>query len=118
MTSLVIAEHDNRVLKDATAKTVAAASQLGAPVHVLVAGKNCGDVAKAAARLSGVEKVIVADADPFEKMLAEEMETLILGLASGYDAFLAPATSDGFTESMAIRSRRRLIVGSDTLFKF
>ena len=38
MTSLVIAEHDNKVLKDATAKTVSAATQLGAPVHVLVAG--------------------------------------------------------------------------------
>jgi electron transfer flavoprotein alpha subunit len=95
MASLVIADHDNRVLKDATAKTVAAASQLGAPVHVLVAGKNCGDVARAAARLSGVQKVLVADADALEKMLAEEMETLILGLASGYDAFLAPATTDG-----------------------
>jgi electron transfer flavoprotein alpha subunit len=95
MASLVIAEHDNRVLKDATAKTVAAASQLGAPVHVLVAGKNCGEVARAAARLSGVEKVLLADADAYEKMLAEEMEALILGLASGYDAFLAPATTDG-----------------------
>jgi electron transfer flavoprotein alpha subunit len=95
MASLVIAEHDNRVLKDATAKTVAAAAQLGAPVHVLVAGKNCGEVASAAARLSGVEKVLLADADAYEKMLAEEMEALILGLASGYDAFLAPATTDG-----------------------
>jgi electron transfer flavoprotein alpha subunit len=95
MASLVIAEHDNRVLKDATAKTVAAAAQLGAAVHVLVAGKGCADVATAAARLAGVEKVLVADADAFEKMLAEEMEALILGLASGYDAFLAPATSDG-----------------------
>ena len=95
MASLVIAEHDNRALKDATAKTVAAAAQLGAPVHVLVAGKNCAGVADAAARLSGVEKVLLAEGDLYEKMLAEEMEALILSLASGYDAFLAPATSDG-----------------------
>ena len=95
MASLVIAEHDNHVLKDATAKTVAAAAQLGAPVHVLVAGKNCAAVSEAAAKLSGVEKVLVADADVYEKMLAEEMEALILSLSSGYDAFLAPATTDG-----------------------
>jgi electron transfer flavoprotein alpha subunit len=95
MTTLVVAEHDNRTLKDATAKTVAAAAQLGAPVHVLVAGKDCAAVADAAARLSGVEKVLLADAEIYGKMLAEEMETLILSVASGYDAFLAPATSDG-----------------------
>jgi electron transfer flavoprotein alpha subunit len=95
MTSLVIAEHDNSALKDATAKTVAAAAQLGSPVHVLVAGKNCAAVADAAARLSGVEKVLLAEGDVYEKLLAEEMEVLILSLASGYDAFLAPATSDG-----------------------
>ncbi|HEX3430375.1 MAG TPA: FAD-binding protein [Rhizomicrobium sp.] len=95
MTTLVIAEHDNRVLKDSTAKTVAAAAQLAAPVHVLVAGKNCASVADAAARLSGVEKILLADADVYEKMLAEEMEALILSVASGYDAFLAPATTDG-----------------------
>jgi len=95
MASLVIAEHDNRILKDATAKTVTAAAQLGAPVHVLVAGRNCASVAEAAAKLSGVVKVLVADADVYEKMLAEEMEALILSLSSGYDAFLAPATTDG-----------------------
>src|SRR5205085_12618950 len=95
MASLVIAEHDNRILKDATAKTVTAAAQLGAPVHVLVAGKDCAAVAESAAKLSGVVKVLVADADVYEKMLAEEMEALILSLSSGYDAFLAPATTDG-----------------------
>lgn len=95
MASLVIAEHDNKALKDATAKTVAAAKQLGAPVHVLVAGLNCADVANAAARLSAVEKVLLADAPAYETMLAEAMEHLIVGLASNYDAFLAPATSNG-----------------------
>ena len=95
MASLVIADHDNRTLKDATAKTVAAAAQLGAPVHVLVAGQNWAVVAEAAAKLSGVEKVLLAEGDVFEKMLAEEMEGLILSLASGYEAFLAPATTDG-----------------------
>jgi electron transfer flavoprotein alpha subunit len=95
MTSLVIAEHDNKVLKDATAKTVAAASQLGAPVHVLVAGQDCGAVAEAASKLAGVEKVLVADDPIYARMLAEPMEALILSLAGNYDAILAPATTNG-----------------------
>ncbi len=95
MTSLVIAEHDNKVLKDATAKTVAAAALLGAPVHVLVAGSDCGSVAEAASKLAGVEKVLVADDPRFQRLVAEPMEALLLGLASHYDAVLAPATTNG-----------------------
>ena len=95
MTSLVIAEHDNKTLKDATAKTVAAAGQLGAPVHVLVAGSDCAAVGDAAAKLAGVEKVLVADDAQYAKMVAEPMEALILSLADTYDAILAPATTNG-----------------------
>jgi electron transfer flavoprotein alpha subunit len=95
MATLVIAEHDNEVLKDATAKTVTAASQLGAGVHILVAGENCGAVADAAAKLAGVEKVLLADDALYAKMVAETMEALILSLAGKYDAILAPATTNG-----------------------
>ena len=95
MASLVIAEHDNTVLKEATAKTVTAATQVGAPVHVLVAGQGCDAVAAAAAKLAGVEKVLVADDALYAKMVAETMETLILSLADKYDAILAPATTNG-----------------------
>ncbi len=95
MATLVIAEHDNKILKDATAKTVTAAAQLGAGVHILVAGLGCGAVAAAAAKLAGVEKVIVADDALYANMLAETMETLILSLAGKYDALLAPATTNG-----------------------
>jgi electron transfer flavoprotein alpha subunit len=95
MTALVIAEHDNKALKDATAKTVAAATQLGGPVHVLIAGHGCGDAATAASKLAGVEKVLLADAPAYAKMLAEPMEQLILSVASNYDALLAPATTNG-----------------------
>jgi electron transfer flavoprotein alpha subunit len=95
MASLVIAEHDNKSLKDATGKTVGAAAQLGAPVHILVAGQGCGAVADAAAKIAGVEKVLVADDALYARMVAEPMETLILSLAAGYDAILAPATTNG-----------------------
>ena len=61
MTSLVIAEHDNTSLKEATGKTVGAAIQLGGPVHILVAGQNCQAVAEACAKIASVEKVLLAD---------------------------------------------------------
>ncbi len=95
MATLVIAEHDNKMLKEATAKTVAAAAQLGGPVHVLVAGQGADAVAAAAAKLQGVEKVLLADDALYAKMVAETMETLILSLADKYDAILAPATTNG-----------------------
>jgi electron transfer flavoprotein alpha subunit len=95
MTSLVVAEHDNQALKEATGKTVGAAKQLGAPVHVLVAGQNCRSVAEVAAKIAGVDKVLLADDAIYAKMVAEPMEALILSLAPSYDAILAPATTNG-----------------------
>jgi len=95
MASLVVAEHDNKNLSDATAKTVAAASAVSTPVHVLVAGQNCGPVADAAAKIKGVEKVFLADDALYAHRVAETMETLLLSLAGNYDAILAPATTSG-----------------------
>jgi len=95
MASLVIAEHDNAALKDATHKTVSAAAQISTPVHVLVAGENCAAIAEAAAKIAGVEKVLLADAAIYARQLAEPMQALILSLADGYDAILAPATTTG-----------------------
>ena len=95
MASLVLAEHDNKSLSDATAKTVTAAAAISTPVHVLVAGENCGAVADAAAKIAGVEKVLLADNALYAHAVAETMETLILSLADKYDAILAPATTSG-----------------------
>jgi electron transfer flavoprotein alpha subunit len=86
---------DNAALKDATHKTVTAAAAVSSPVHVLVAGENCAAVAEAAARIAGVEKVLLADAPAYARQLAEPMEALILSLAGSYDAILAPATTTG-----------------------
>ena len=66
MTTLLIAEHDNKPLKDATAKALTAAKALGGDVHVLVAGKDCKAVADAAAKLDGVDKVLLADEALYE----------------------------------------------------
>jgi len=95
MASLVLAEHDNVSLKDATHKAVTAAAAVSAPVHILVAGENCAGVADAAARIAGVEKVLLAESASYARQLAEPMEALILTLADKYDAILAPATTTG-----------------------
>jgi electron transfer flavoprotein alpha subunit len=93
MTALLIAEHDNKTLKDATAKALTAAKTLGGDVHVLVAGKDCRAAADAAAKLEGVAKVLLADAAPYEHVLAEPMAALIVSLAGPYDAIVAPSTT-------------------------
>jgi electron transfer flavoprotein alpha subunit len=95
MASLVLAEHDNRSLGEATARTVTAASKISLPVHVLVAGAGCEAVAKAAAKLRGVEKVLLADDARYAKILAEPLAALIVAVANAYDAVLAPATANG-----------------------
>ncbi len=95
MTTLLIAEHDNAHLKDATAKAMTAAKALGGDVHVLVAGKGAQAVADAAAKLDGAKKVLVADGDAYEHQLAEPVAALVVSLAKDYDAIVAPATTNG-----------------------
>ncbi len=95
MAILVVAEHDNASLKDATHKVVSAAAAMGGDVDVLVAGSNAGAAAQAAAKIEGVRKVLHADAGALGKQLAEPMEALIAPLMSGYDAVLFPASTTG-----------------------
>lgn len=92
MSILVIAEHDNKSLKAATLNTVAAAKAMGGNIDILVAGANCGSVASAAAAVSGVGKVLVADNAAYEHQLAENVSLLIAEVAAGYDSVLAPST--------------------------
>ncbi|HEY7840185.1 MAG TPA: FAD-binding protein [Gammaproteobacteria bacterium] len=92
---LVIAEHDNASLRAATLPVVTAAKQLGGDVAVLVAGKNCGAAADAAAKIAGVASVLVAEADHYEHALAEELAPLIVGATEGMSHVLAPATTFG-----------------------
>ena len=93
MATLVIAEHSNTELKPATLHAVTAAQQLGADVHVLVAGAGCSAVVEAAARIAGVSKVLVADNAAYAAQLAENTSALIAEVAAGYDAVLAAATA-------------------------
>ena len=95
MPTLLLAEHDNTSLKDATNKALTAAKALGADVHILVAGQGCKAVADAAAKLDGVKKVLLADNPVYEHVLAEPVATLVVSLAASFDAIVAPATTNG-----------------------
>ena len=95
MAVLLIAEHDNVGLKDATNKALTAAAQMGGDVHVLVAGYKADSAAKQAAKLAGVKKVLHIEASELERPLAEPMAANIVALAGGYDHIVAAATTNG-----------------------
>src|SRR5204863_6888887 len=88
-------EHDNKSIKKATLNAVAAAKKAGGDIHILVAGHQSGDAAKAAAQIAGVAKVLHADAPHLAEFLAESVAALIVSIAKNYSHILAPATSNG-----------------------
>jgi electron transfer flavoprotein alpha subunit len=93
MATLLIAEHDNASIKDATNKALTAAAALGGEVDVLVAGEGAKAAAEAAAKLKGVRKVLLADNAAYAHDLAEPLAALIVSLAGPYDVIVAPATT-------------------------
>ena len=108
MAILLIAEHDNATLSEQTAKALTAALQIGSDVHVLVAGKGAKAAADAAARLKGVSKVLLAEADELAQQLPEPLAALVVSLAGNYDTIVAAATSVG--KSVAPRAAALLDV--------
>jgi len=95
MALLVLAEHDNRRLRASTLNVITAAGRIGGEVHVLVAGGDCAGVAREAAQVAGVAKVLLADAPHLAEGLAECVSEQLVALAAGYSHVLAPATSFG-----------------------
>ena len=95
MNTLVIAEHDNQTIADATKKSLSAAIALGNEIHLLVAGENCADAIADAANIDGVAKVLKADDAAFAKLLAEPLADLVVSLADGYSAIITAATTNG-----------------------
>jgi electron transfer flavoprotein alpha subunit len=95
MAVLVLADHDGKSIRKSTLNTVSAAQKIGGDIHVLVAGSNCADAAKAASAVAGVAKVLHADGAPLAEELAENTAALLVALAKNYSHILAPATSSG-----------------------
>ena len=95
MAILVLAEHTNTALNEATSKAVSAATAMGGDVHVLVAGSGAKAAADAAATIAGVSKVLLAEGASLANGLAEPLADLLVSLAGGYDGIVAPATASG-----------------------
>lgn len=95
MSILLIAEHDNATLSEQTAKALSAAIQIGGDIDILIAGKGAQAAADAAAKLGGVNKVLLAEDPSLEHQLAEPLAATILSLKDNYDTFIAPATTSG-----------------------
>ncbi|CAM2163358.1 electron transfer flavoprotein subunit alpha/FixB family protein [Burkholderia orbicola] len=115
MTNLVIAEHDNQSIKAATLNTVAAAQKIGGDVHVLVAGHNAQAAADAAAKIVGVDRVLLADAPQLAEGLAENVESTVLNIAKDYSHILAPATVYGKNIAPRIAAKLNVAQISDII---
>ena len=115
MAVLVIADHDGSALRDTTHKTVTAAGELGGDVDILVVGQGAQGVADAAAKIAGVRKVLLAEGSGLGKALAEAVEATVLPLAAGYDAVLAPATTDGKNYAPRIAAKLDVAPISDVI---
>ncbi len=115
MATLLIAEHDGHAIKDATAKAMTAAKGLGAPVHVLVVGAGCKGAADSAAKLDGVDKVLLADNPVFSHMLAEATAALVAGLAANYTSIVATSTANGKNVAPRIAALLDVQIVSDVM---
>ena len=95
MTTLLIAEHDNKILNESNKKAMDAAIKIGEEVHVLVAGKDCLGIAEDVSKIEGVSKVLLCDNPIYEKHMAESYADLVVGISDSYNAILAMALTTG-----------------------
>jgi electron transfer flavoprotein alpha subunit len=95
MTVLVVAEHTGEAIAPASLSTITAATELSGDVTVLIAGKDCGAAAQAAAKVAGVARVLVTDADLYAHALAEPLAALVVSVADRFTHILFPATTFG-----------------------
>ena len=95
MSILVIAEHDNSELKSSTLNALAAATEIGNNIDLLVAGSECGSVAEAAQQIPCVSKVLLANKTGYANALAENLGNLVAELGVNYSHILAAATTNG-----------------------
>ena len=95
MTTLLIAEHNNNTLADANKKAMDAATKIGEDIHILVAGKDCKDIADDASKIEGVSKVLLCDDELYQNHLAETYADLIVSMAADYNTIMAIASTTG-----------------------
>ncbi len=95
MPLLLIAEHDQKTLTQTTLATLTAAKAFSTPLHIVIMGNECQQVAKEAASYESVAKVWSIDNSSLQHIVAEGVTDTLLELAKGYEFILAPATTFG-----------------------
>jgi len=95
MSVLLIAEHNNKEIRPFTLNAITAASQIDADVHVLLIGKDCGEVAKSLSEMPAVKKVLHAEADYYENYLAENFAPLVVKISENYTHIVSSANTFG-----------------------
>ena len=95
MSVLLIAEHNNKEVKQFTFNAITAASQINDDLHVLVIGKNADPVAKSISEVPNVKKVIHVDNDIYENYIAENYTPVILKLSENYSHIICSANTFG-----------------------
>lgn len=93
---LVVAEHDGRELAAATSKTVQAATMLdGASTTLVVFAEDGTAVAEQAARLDGVQRVLLVRNPAHAQPLAAKIAPQLAEIAADYSHVFGPSTTFG-----------------------
>ena len=95
MAVLVIAEHDNSVLKTSTFNTITAAMKLSDDIHLLVIGKNIETLSNNAKLIHPIKKILKCDNVKLENFIPELSAPIISSIAKDYTHILAPASTFG-----------------------
>ena len=95
MSVLLVAEHNNKELRSFTLNAVTAASKIDSELHVLVAGKDCSDVAKKVSEISIVKKVLHVEAEHYANYLAENFAPLVVKVSKNYSHIISSANTFG-----------------------
>jgi electron transfer flavoprotein alpha subunit len=70
LASLAVLEQKDGVLSHGSLSAITAAKKFGGSIHGFVAGKNVREVAQEAAKVNGLEKVIMVENEAYEKVYA------------------------------------------------
>ena len=95
MAVLVIAEHDNNILKTSTLNTITAAAKLSDDIHLLILGKDIETLSNNAKTIHPIKKVLKCDNSKLENFIPELSAPIISNIANGYSHILAPASTFG-----------------------
>lgn len=95
MTVLVIAEHDNKILKSSTLNVVSAAQKVGEDIDLLIAGEGCALIAQEACKIDSLRKVLLLDRPELGCHGAEVMGEATAQIGKNYHYIMAPATTFG-----------------------